>query len=264
MKAEAIFDVRGQVAFITGAASGLGLSMSEAMADNGAHVVMTDIDQANLDIHVARLAERGCSVEGIQLDIGDLDRLRAVINEVAARHGKLDSVFANAGITSGPGFHFPEWRLEVYPSEMWEKVLHINLTSIFVTMQTAAVHMKKQGSGRIIVTASIAGLRSEGNVGYGYIATKAGIINVVRHAAMDLAPYKICVNAIAPGPFLTSIAGGRLHREPEVAKSFAELVPQQRLADPSEIQGLALLLASPASSYITGTVMVIDGGQTAR
>ncbi|MGC1302639.1 MAG: SDR family NAD(P)-dependent oxidoreductase [Caulobacteraceae bacterium] len=264
MKLEAIFDVRGQVSLVTGAASGLGLSISEAMADNGAHVVMTDIDQASLDAHVARLKDRGCSVEGVQLDIGDLDRLRAVIDDTASRHGRLDSVFANAGITSGPGFRFPDWRLEVYPSDVWEKVLHVNLTSIFVTLQTASAHMKRQGGGRIIVTASIAGLRAETNVGYGYVATKAAIVNVVRQAAMELATHKVSVNAIAPGPFLTNIAGGRLHREPEVAKEFAEMVPQQRLADPSEIQGLALLLASPASSYITGAVIPIDGGVTAR
>jgi NAD(P)-dependent dehydrogenase (short-subunit alcohol dehydrogenase family) len=131
-------------------------------------------------------------------------------------------------------------------------------------MQAAAAHMKKQRSGRIVVTASIAGLRAETNVGYGYIATKAAVINLVRQLAMELAPYNVTVNAIAPGPFLTNIADGRLHREPEVAKAFAEMVPQNRIADPSEMQGLALLLASPASSFLTGAVIPIDGGTTAR
>lgn len=264
MRAEAIFDVTGRITFVTGAASGLGLAMAEAMADNGAHVVMTDIDEAGLASHVTRLRERGCSVDGQVLDVGDLDKLRSTIDAIVGKHGRIDVVFANAGITAGPGFAYPEWQLEVYPSRKWEEALHVNLTSIFVTMQSAAAHMKKQGSGRIIVTASIAGMRSEPHTGYGYIATKAAVVNLVRQAAIELAPYKVSVNTIAPGPFLTNIAGGRLHREPEVARQFAEMVPQRRLADPSEIQGLALLLASPAASFITGAVIPIDGGTTAR
>lgn len=264
MKADTIFDVRGHVVIVTGAASGLGLAMSEAMADNGAHVVMTDINPETLEMEAARLRSNGGQIESIVLDVGDLDKLRQTIDGVVAKHGRIDALFANAGVTAGPGFHIPEWQIEVYPRDKWNHALEINLTSIFVAMQTAAVHMKRQRSGRIIVTASIAGLRAETNVGYGYIATKAAIINVARQAAMELAPYRVSVNVIAPGPFLTNIADGRLHREPEVAKEFAAMVPQGRLADPSEIQGLALLLASPASSFLTGAVIPIDGGTMAR
>jgi NAD(P)-dependent dehydrogenase (short-subunit alcohol dehydrogenase family) len=100
-------------------------------------------------------------------------------------------------------------------------------------------------------------------VGFGYIASKAAVINVVRQAAVELAPWNIRVNAIAPGPFVTNIGGGRLHREPEVVKLFADMVPMGRLARTDEIKGLALLLASPAGSYLTGTVIPIDGGATA-
>ena len=96
------------------------------------------------------------------------------------------------------------------------------------------------------------------------MAAKAAINNIVRHAAVDLAPYNVRVNAIAPGPFLTNIAGGRLQREPEAAKKFTAMVPMGRIAVPDEIKGLALLLASPAGSFITGTVIPIDGGTTAK
>ena len=89
------------------------------------------------------------------------------------------------------------------------------------------------------------------------------MINIVRLAALELAPYDVCINAIAPGPFLTNIAGGRLHRDPEVARQFERIVPLRRMAMPSELKGLALLLASPASSFITGTCIPIDGGITA-
>ena len=109
-----------------------------------------------------------------------------------------------------------------------------------------------------------AGLRSEPLVSYGYVAAKAALNNAVRHAAVDLAPYNVRVNAIAPGPFLTNIAGGRLHREPDAIKKFIAMVPMGRIAQPDEIKGLALLLASPAGSYITGAVIPIDGGTTAK
>jgi NAD(P)-dependent dehydrogenase (short-subunit alcohol dehydrogenase family) len=122
--------------------------------------------------------------------------------------------------------------------------------------------MKDARYGRIVVTASIAGLRAETLVGYAYSATKAAVINFVRHAAIELAPFSVTVNAIAPGPFVTNIAGGRM-RDPAVRERFARTLPMQRVAEPDEIKGLALLLASPASSFITGTTIPIDGGATA-
>jgi NAD(P)-dependent dehydrogenase (short-subunit alcohol dehydrogenase family) len=124
--------------------------------------------------------------------------------------------------------------------------------------------MKRRRSGSIVATASIAGLRADPLVGYGYVAAKAAVGNIVRQAAVDLAPHNVRVNAIAPGPFLTNIAGGRLHRDPDVVKKFAAHVPLGRIAQPDEIKGLALLLASPAGSFITGTVIPIDGGTTAK
>src|ERR1700744_5161073 len=149
MKLEKIFDVRGNISMVTGAASGLGLSISEAMADNGAHVIMTDINPETLEKESARLRAAGGSAETIVLDVGDLDKLRATIDGVVAKHGRIDSLFANAGITSGPGFRFAGFEVEVYPKDKWDNAIHINLTSIFVAMSTAAAHMKKQKSGRI-------------------------------------------------------------------------------------------------------------------
>ena len=264
MKAEHLYNVAGQVALVTGAASGLGLAMAEVMAANGAHVTMLDVDGENLEKAVARLRQAGGSVESSVVDVADLERLRSAIDAVAAAHGRLDSVFANAGITGGPGHRSEAGRIENVSMALWQRVLEVNLTSVFVTMQASAVHMKRQQSGRIIVTASIAGIRSDPVAGYAYTATKAAVNNLVRQAAMELAPYNVLVNAIAPGPFYTNIAGGRLKREPEVVKTFEAMVPLGRLAQPDEIKGLALFLASPASSYVTGTVIPIDGGTTAQ
>jgi NAD(P)-dependent dehydrogenase (short-subunit alcohol dehydrogenase family) len=262
MRAAELFDVSGTVAFVTGAASGLGRAMAEVMADNGAHVVMTDIDGAKLAGVARELAARGGSVTAETLDVADLAALRHSILGAASAHGRLDAVFANAGISAGPGPAVPAGELAKVELAAWERVVHVNLTSVMVTVQAAAEAMKPQKRGRIVVTASIGGMRSEPMVGYAYAATKAAIINLVRHAAVELAPHGVVVNAIAPGPFLTNIGNGRL-RDPAVREAFARDVPQRRLADPAELKGLALLLASPAASFITGAVIPIDGGATA-
>jgi len=232
------------------------------MAMNGATAVMTDIDGDKLEKEVSRLSSEGCSVEPVVLDVADLDKLRAAIDDTAARHGRLDAVFANAGISAGPGHTTMEGRLEAVDLAAWERVVHVNLTSVMITMQAAAIHMKKQGSGRIVVTSSIAGLGAEDIVGYGYVATKAAIANMVRQAGRELAPHNISVNAIAPGPFRTNIGNGRIN-DPAVEAAFIEMVPARRIAETDEMKGLILLLASPAASYLTGTVIPIDGGATA-
>jgi NAD(P)-dependent dehydrogenase (short-subunit alcohol dehydrogenase family) len=263
MKSSALFDIRGLVAFVTGAASGLGLAYAEVLAENGAQVTLADIDDEGAAKAAARLRGAGYAAEPLTLDVRDTGRLIRAIADVAKKRGRLDVVFANAGISAGPG-PVMGGTIDAVDLDAWEAVHKINLTSVFVTLRAAATAMKPQRSGRIIVTASIAGLRSEAMCGYGYTSTKAAIINIVRHAAMELAPFNILVNAIAPGPFLTNIAGGRLHSDPAAAAAWAETVPLGRVADPDEIKGLALLLASPASSFITGTVIPIDGGSMAR
>jgi len=263
MLAQELFKVSGHVAFVTGAASGLGLGMAEVMADNGAQVVMADIDQDGLQRAVTRLAAAGRTVQAAVLDVTDREALRQAIDGTKARFGRLDAVFANAGISAGSGFRTEAGRIENVAADAWERVLKINLTSVFNTLQAAAVHMKAQRGGRIIVTASVAGMRAEPPVGYAYVATKAAVANLVRQAAMELGPYGVCVNAVAPGPFLTNISGGRLRRDPAAAREFTDRVPLGRVAQVEEIKGLVLLLASPASSYINGAVIPIDGGLTA-
>src|SRR5579875_3067599 len=241
MRAAQLFDVSGRIVFVTGAASGLGLAYSEVLAENGAHVVMTDIDAPALAERASTLGAAGYAVEPIVLDV----------------------VFANAGISAGTGPFTEAGAILNVSLDKWREVVEINLTSIFATIQAAARPMIEQRGGRIIVTSSIGGMKSEPMVGYAYAATKAGLNNLIRHAAVELAQYNVLVNAIAPGPFRTNIAGGRVKKDPEAAKEFARIVPLGRIAEPEEIKGLALFLASPASSYVTGAVIPIDGGATA-
>jgi NAD(P)-dependent dehydrogenase (short-subunit alcohol dehydrogenase family) len=262
MKAAALFDLSGHVVAVTGAASGLGLAMSEVVAMNGAHVVMTDIDRNALDAAAEGLRAAGCKVETMLSDVSAQGDVAAAFDEIVERYGRLDCVFANAGITGGPGFGNPEGGIETASLELWENCLRVNVTGAFLTMRAAAKHMKRRRSGSIVVTASVAALRASSLPSYGYHAAKAGIAQAVRVAALELGPYNVRVNAIAPGPFATGIGNGRL-RTPEGADMFKATLPMARIATVEEIKGLALLLASPASGFMTGAIIPIDGGTQA-
>jgi NAD(P)-dependent dehydrogenase (short-subunit alcohol dehydrogenase family) len=235
------------------------------MAENGAIVMLADADDVGLDKAVARLREGGCDANRVVLDVNDSAALQAAIDRTAEINGRLDAVFANVGISAGPGFATsPTGHIEAIDPETFQRVVDVNLKATIYTMKFAVPHMKRRRSGSIVVTTSIAGIKSEPLVGYAYVATKAAMGNVVRQAAVELAPHNIRVNAIAPGPFYTNIRGGVMFRDPDVVKRFEEMVPMGRCAQPDEIKGLALLLASPAGSFITGTVIPIDGGTTAK
>jgi NAD(P)-dependent dehydrogenase (short-subunit alcohol dehydrogenase family) len=265
VKLAELFNVKDCVAFVTGAASGLGLAYAEAMAENGAQVMLTDADAVALDKAVERLRKGGCRVDGAVVDVADGAALQAAIDKAAQKDGRLDAVFANAGISSGPGFATsPTGHIDALDPDTLQRVIDINLKAALFTMKFAAPHMKRQRSGSIVVTTSIAGIKAEPAVGYPYVATKAAMGNVVRQAAVELAPYNIRVNAIAPGPFYTNIRGGVMFRDPEIVKRFEEMVPLGRCAKTDEIKGLALLLASSAGSFITGAVIPVDGGTTAK
>lgn len=261
-----IFDMRGRGALVTGAASGLGRAMAEALAGAGARVTLADKDAAGLEKTAADLAvlsePAGGEVRQARVDVRDPGDVQDAVTGTVEAFGRLDVVFANAGIAEGTSYSDPQWRLEAFPMDSWERVVAVNLSGAVHTMRAAAAVMRRQGAGKIVVTASTAGLRSDPMVAYSYVAAKAALINVVKQAALDLAPHGVQVNAIAPGPFHTNI-GGEKGKDPAVEKTWATTVPLGRMGNPEEIKGLVLLLASDASSFMTGAVYPIDGGALA-
>jgi NAD(P)-dependent dehydrogenase (short-subunit alcohol dehydrogenase family) len=269
MKSSELFNVTGHVAIVTGGASGIGLGYTEVLAANGAHVTMLDANSQRIEAETARLKSMGLDVAGHVVDITDHAALDMAFDSLVAARGRLDAVFANAGIDSGVGFvgawegaerpRVPEGALENYTDERWNRVIEVNLNGVFATVRAAARHMKPRKSGRIIVTTSAASQRIEPAIGAAYMAAKAGAAHFMKTVALELAAYNITVNAIAPGLFVTNIGGGHAHNK-EVQKAFARMVPIHRVGFPADMHGLALFLASPSSSYVTGQEIVIDGG----
>jgi NAD(P)-dependent dehydrogenase (short-subunit alcohol dehydrogenase family) len=263
------FEVAGFGAIVTGGASGLGLAYGEVLAAHGARVTLIDVDADGVEAQASRLQGEGLDVRGAVADVTDHGTLDAVIDDAAELYGRLDVAFANAGVDSGAGFvagwagserpRVDDGALERYTDERWNRVIEINLNGIFATARAAARHMRPRGYGRIVVTTSVAATKVEPVIGSAYMAAKAGARHFVHCLALELAAYGITANAIAPGFFVTNIGGGHAHN-PELQAAIAKEIPMHRVGRPDDIKALALFLSSPASEYITGQEIVIDGG----
>lgn len=266
-----LFDVRGQVALVTGGASGLGHAFASILADAGATVVIADWDEAGLEKAVAGLSAAGGTVTGRQLDVSDAAAVHGLVDEVVATHGRIDIAFANAGVARGRPPLLPAGWLDDMSMTDYNALIDVNLHGVVYTVQAAARHMKRQGSGSIVTTASTAGLRNDPYTPYSYAIAKAGVVNFTKQAAHDLARWNVRVNAIAPGPFKTNLGSASRAANANAAKGatptgasneemWKAVIPLGRMGDPSEIRGLALLLASKAGSFMTGGVYPVDGG----
>src|SRR5215472_104032 len=250
MKIAELFKVQGYGVVVTGGASGLGLAFGEALAENGARVTLLDVDRDRIANETRRLKKLGYDVKGAVADVTDHAALDRAFDAAVSEYGRLDVVFANAGIDSGPGF-VSAWvgdnrsrveagAIENYTDERWNRVIDINLTGI-------------------IVTTSLAAVTQEGVIGSAYMAAKAGAAHFMRNLALELAAYNICVNAIAPGFIITNIGGGHAHN-PATQETVAKRLPMHRVGWPDDLAGLALFLSSPACAYVTGQQICIDGG----
>jgi gluconate 5-dehydrogenase len=245
------FSLSGQVVFITGSSRGLGLAIARGMADAGARVILHGRDQARLDAAVAAMP--GC-LGGHAFDVSDTKALAAAFARIGDQHGRLDVLVNNAGI-------IPRKPLLETSDEEWDSVIDSNLSAYFRCTREAARIMIPQGSGRIIMVSSILGILGRATVN-GYVTAKAGVHGMTRSLALELAPHNITVNAIAPGYFPTD-ATDVLHRNPQFNDFVTGRTPMKRWGDPAELAGPAVFLASAASSYVTGHVLVVDGGLTA-
>ena len=231
--------LEGKVAIVTGAASGIGKATVELFRSEGATVVGADVGDG----------------ADVRCDAGNDSDVKALIDEAAVRHGGLDVIFANAGVSGGFA------SISEQSAEDWAEILRVNLIGPFLAIKHAAPHLKARGGGSIICTASVAGLRS-GAGGAAYSASKAGVVNLVQTAAQQLSGTGIRVNAICPGLIETGMTKPiyDLARERGKADRIGELNPLGRGGEPGEIAKAALFLASDESSYVNGQALVVDGG----
>lgn len=240
--------LEAQVALIIGAARGIGAGIAERFAEEGASIVIADTD-AEAGLATARRLDAAF----VETDIArKADAERAVALAVS-RFGRLDLLVQNAGI-------YPWTLIEDIEPEEWDAVLGVNLRGTYLAARAALPAMKERGHGRMIFTSSITGPRVT-SPGHGhYSASKAGINGFIKAAALEFSAYGITVNGIEPGNILTE--GMTAHRSPAFIRSMAEAVPLGRLGTPRDVANAALFLASDEASYITGTTIVVDGGQT--
>lgn len=249
-----MFDLAGKVAIITGAARGMGEAHARALASQGATVIITDLDPHACQMVADSISAGGHEARAYRLDVTDRDAVRSVFADVVAHCGRIDILVNNAGI------YAPKPFLELTHDD-WERTLRINLTGQFLCAQEAARDMRTRKSGRIINITSI----SSGGVGIGvpasvhYTASKGGIIGMTEAMAVELAPEGILVNAIAPGGIDTPMANPE-GKSREALSPMMQRAPLKRIGTPQEVSAAVVFLASDEASYVTGTVLYVDGG----
>lgn len=247
----------GQIVLVTGAGSGIGRELARASAAAGATVHLADI--ATPDETAEELTAAGHTAVAHTCDVADPDAVGALFEAVRSASGRLDAAFLNAGVNGVPSMLQPGGAIDELPFEAWRRVMSINLDGLFHCLQQSARIMKGQRSGSIVVTASTAGVRAEPRVSYPYVASKSAVVSLVKQAALELARFGVRVNAIAPGPVVTNI-GGPGPRPAEAVAAWEDSIPLRRWGAPSDVTALALLLASPETTWMTGGVHTIDGG----
>ena len=254
-------DLNGRVAIVTGGAHGIGRAIAEHLCRNGASVAILDVD-GNAARETARdLESDGYKVLALAADVSNVEQIGAAVAAVVERFGRLDILINNAGINSNNRHPIHEYR-----EEDWHRILQVDLTGLFVTSRAVIPHLLKAEGGRIVNIASIAGivpLRLQS----GFVAAKAGVINLTRSMALELGPHGILVNAVAPGSTLTrgteALFYGPDGQFSEKARSLLDHIPLGRPASTDEIAHAVLFLVAPEASYINGAVLPVDGGWTA-
>jgi NAD(P)-dependent dehydrogenase (short-subunit alcohol dehydrogenase family) len=250
-----LFDLTGRVAIVSGGSMGLGRQMAEGLAEMGANLVLCARKKERCEEVAEGLRSRGVQTLALGCDVRDRAEIQKVVDATLAKFGRIDILINNAGVTwAAP--------VEEMTLEQWDKVLSTNLTGTFLFCQAAGKAMVAQGSGKIVNITSVAGFggASAELQAIGYHASKGGVIAFTKDLACKWAPHNIQVNAIAPGWFPTHMSGWMIEHRKD---SLLATIPLGRFGGDHDLKGAAVFLASDASAYVTGHVLVVDGGQTA-
>ena len=251
------FDLSGKVALITGGNRGIGLGMARALAQSGADIVIWGTNEAGNEAARAEIGALGVRVTAQKVDVSDETAVVAAMAEAVRKMGRIDTVIANAGIGAGAR-SFSEMTIDT-----WRRVLAVNLDGVFFTCREACKHMierAKSGDlgGSIMVTASLAAIEGAAR-NEAYAATKGGVISMMKSIAVEHARYGVRANSILPGWIATDMTAGA-QDNPAFAAKVIPRIPSRRWGEPADFGGIAVYLASDASTYHSGDTFVIDGG----
>jgi len=251
------FSLKGKVAIVTGGSRGIGQGIAYGFAKAGAKVVITSRKAQDLEATAAEIKAFGGEVLVLPAHLGKMEEIQKVVSTVMDKFGRIDILVNNAGASPAMGTVLDS------DERLWDTIMNLNLKGLYFLSQACAKIMKIQGGGKIINVASIDGFKPEPFVSV-YSVSKAGVRMITKAFAMELAPYNIQVNTIAPGPISTKMMDSHFfHLPPEEAKkakeSLEKLLPMKRIGYPDDIAGAAIYLASAASNYTTGAEILIDG-----
>ena len=247
------FDFSGHVVAITGGARGIGRGSAEAFAEAGARVYVVDLDVVNGEAVARGIRERGGQASFLACDVTDAGRVRAVFERISAEAGRLDILVNSAG-----GF-WQQLSVEETPEDEWDKVIDLNLKSIFLCAQAAIPAFKRQGSGRIVNIGSMSGVSAQTRSSPPYSAAKAGVHSLTRVLAFELGQHGVTANALAPGTTATERVVAVRSQEQRDMIGKTTLVG--RIAEVSDMVGWVLFLASPEAGYLTGQTISVNGGR---
>ncbi|MGQ4537620.1 glucose 1-dehydrogenase [Dermabacteraceae bacterium P7074] len=254
----------GKAVVITGGAGGIGLSTALRLASEGAKLTLVDISEDGLATAKQQVLENSPQAEVLTYaaDVSNEEHVKGYVSATLEAYGSIDGFFNNAGID---GKRFP---MDDYTAEEFERVMKINSTGVFLGLKHVLAQMEKQGSGAVVNTASIGGLRGWSSQ-YGYIASKHAVVGMTQAAAVEFAAKGIQVNAVAPGGIKTPMAAeamAKLNPEDPAAaeRQFTARVPAKRMGTPEEIAGAVAFLLSEDAGFINGHVLLVDGGQTCQ
>ncbi len=242
--------LKDKVAIVTGAANGIGRSISQLFAEEGVRVALVDLDQSALDAEVHRLQNERTPVVGIVADVSDETDVRNAVALTLKEFGKIDILVNCAGICK----MIPLLQIEVAD---WDRTMAVNLRGVFLFSREVFRHMQAQRSGKIINIASAAGKIGGIAAGAHYSASKAGVMCLTKSLALEAAPYKINVNAVCPGPTKTEMTDAWGEEENE---TFAAKIPFKEYGKPEDVAQAVLFLASDRARYITGEILDVNGG----